>query len=203
MDKLQELTERLYNEGLSKGKEEGQAIVAEAEAKAAEILDSARKEAEAIVEKARKEADDFTAKTRSDVRMASRETLQSLRSDVENLVVASMVSEPVGKALSEEGFIKDVIRAVAEKFSADEPQDLSIVLPESLRGAVGDFVCSELPLILGKGVDATFSKKIAGGFRIAPKDGSYFISMTDETFRDLVGAFLRPATKELLFGSGE
>jgi V/A-type H+-transporting ATPase subunit E len=203
MDKLQELTERLYNEGLSKGKEEGKAIVAEAEAKAAEILDSARKEAEAIVEKARKEADDFTAKTRSDVRMASRETLQSLRSDVENLVVASMVSEPVGKALSEEGFIKDVIRAVAEKFSADEPQDLSIVLPESLRGAVGDFVCSELPLILGKGVDATFSKKIAGGFRIAPKDGSYFISMTDETFRDLVGAFLRPATKELLFGSGE
>ena len=203
MDKLQELTERLYNEGLSKGKEEGKAIVAEAEKRAAEILDAARKEAGEIVEKARKEADDLTAKTRSDVRMASRETLQSLRSDVENLVVASMVSEPVGKALSEEGFIKDVIRAVAEKFSADEPQDLSVVLPESLRGAVGDFVSGELPLILGKGVEATFSKKLSGGFRIAPKDGSYFISMTDETFRDLVGAFLRPATKELLFGSGE
>ena len=30
MDKLQELTQKLYNEGLSKGKEEGEAILAQA-----------------------------------------------------------------------------------------------------------------------------------------------------------------------------
>ena len=34
MDKLQELTQKLYNEGLSKGKEEGEAILAKAQAEA-------------------------------------------------------------------------------------------------------------------------------------------------------------------------
>ena len=38
MDKLQELTQKLYNEGLSKGKEEGEAILAKAQAQAQEIV---------------------------------------------------------------------------------------------------------------------------------------------------------------------
>ena len=37
-NKLQELTDRLYKEGLSKGKEEGEAILAEASRKAEEII---------------------------------------------------------------------------------------------------------------------------------------------------------------------
>ena len=41
---------------------------------------------------------------------------------------------------------------------------------------------------------------ISGGFIIGPKDGGYFISLTDETFIDLISAYLRPATKKILFG---
>ena len=59
---------------------------------------------------------------------------------------------------------------------------------------------NELGKILGKGVEASFSKKIVGGFRIAPKDGGYFISMTDETMKELIGEYLRPATRKILFG---
>ena len=49
-------------------------------------------------------------------------------------------------------------------------------------------------------MEATFSKKIAGGFRIGPKDGGYFISLTEDTFKNLIGEYLRPTTKKLLFG---
>ena len=49
-------------------------------------------------------------------------------------------------------------------------------------------------------MNASFSKKIAGGFTIGPKDGSYFISLTDETFKELISEYLRPATRKLLFG---
>ena len=52
-NKLQELTDKLYNEGLSKGKQAGEAIVREAKAKADGILSAARKEAEDIVSNAR------------------------------------------------------------------------------------------------------------------------------------------------------
>ena len=52
MDKLQELTQKLYQEGLSKGKEEGEAILAKAKAEAQEIVKQAQEQAAAIVDKA-------------------------------------------------------------------------------------------------------------------------------------------------------
>ena len=58
----------------------------------------------------------------------------------------------------------------------------------------------ELAKTVGKGVEASFSKKIAGGFSIGPKDGSYFVSLTDQAFMDLIGEYMRPATKKILFG---
>lgn len=50
-NKLQELTDKLYKEGLSKGKEEGEAILAKANEKAAEIIEEAKKQAESILKK--------------------------------------------------------------------------------------------------------------------------------------------------------
>ena len=200
MDKLQELTQKLYDEGLAKGKQEGEAMLQKAVEEAGSIVKKAQEEAEAILARARKEADDFKVKVEGDVKMASMQALQATRADIENLVVAKAVNEPVAKALSSEEYIKGIITAVAQKFSAEEPADLSLVLPESLKAGLEPFVKNELGKLLGKGVDATFSKKLAGGFKIGPKDGGYFVSLTDETFKELIGAYLRPATKSLLFG---
>ena len=200
MDKLQELTQKLYDEGLAKGKQEGEAVLQKAVEEAGSIVKKAQEEAEAILARARKEADDFKVKVEGDVKMASMQALQATRADIENLVVAKAVNEPVAKALSSEEYIKGIITAVAQKFSAEEAADLSLVLPESLKAGLEPFVKNELGKLLGKGVDATFSKKLAGGFKIGPKDGGYFVSLTDDTFKDLIGAYLRPATKSLLFG---
>ena len=53
-NKLQELTDKLYNEGLSKGKAEGEAILAKANSEAEEIIAQAKKKADAIVAKAQR-----------------------------------------------------------------------------------------------------------------------------------------------------
>jgi len=200
MDKLQELTQRLYEEGLAKGKEEGQALLQKAQEDAALIVKKAQEEAEAILARTRKEADDYKVKVEGDVKMAASQAVQATRSDIENLIVTKMAGKEVEKALSSEEFVRGIIKAVAEKFSAEEPADLSLILPESLKAGLEPFVKNELGKLLGKGVEATFSKKIAGGFKIGPKDGGYFVSLTDETFKDLVGGYLRPTTKKLLFG---
>ena len=75
-----------------------------------------------------------------------------------------------------------------------------IVLPEKLRSQLEPWVSEELKKTLGKEVKAEFSKKIAGGFTIGPKDGSYFVSMSESTFNDLIAEYLRPVTRKLLFG---
>ena len=200
MDKLQELTQKLYDEGLAKGKQEGEALLQKAQSEAEGIVKQAQEEAEAILAKARKDAEDFKVKVEGDVKMAAQQAVQATRSDIENLVVSKVVDGTVDKALANEDYIKGIITAVAQKFSAEEPADLSLVLPESLKAALEPFVKNELGKLLGKGVDASFSKKVAGGFKIGPKDGGYFVSLTDDTFKDLIGNYLRPATKKLLFG---
>lgn len=199
-DKLKELTNRLYAEGLSKGQEEGELILERAKKEAGEILEEARKEAARIIEKAHKDAGDFKTKVESDLKMASSQTIQATKKDVENLIISRVADEKISDALKTPEFLKEIIKSVAERFSAESAQDLSIVLPESLKKDLEPFVKEELAGALKNGVEAKFSKKISGGFTIGPKDGGYFISLTDETFNELIGEYLRPVTKKLLFG---
>ena len=199
-NKLQELTDKLYNEGLSKGREEGEALLAKAKSQAADIVAEAEKKAAEIMTKAEKEAEAYKVKVAGDLKMAASQSVQATRQDIEDLVVFKMTGAATEKALSDEAFVKEVIKAVAEKFNAETAMDLNLVLPESLKSSLEPFVKNELSTILKGQVNASFSKKIAGGFTIGPKDGSYFISLTDETFKELISEYLRPATRKLLFG---
>jgi V/A-type H+-transporting ATPase subunit E len=199
-NKLQELTEKLYAEGLSKGKQEGEEILAKAKVQADEIVAKAHAEAAAIVAAAKKDAEDLKTKVESDVKMAASQSVAATKKDIETLVVAKMTEAEVKNALTSADFVKEVVLAVAKGFNAEEPVDLEVVLPETLKKDLEGFVASELGKTLKCEVNASFSKKVAGGFTIAPKDGGYFISFTEETFNELISEYLRPATKKLLFG---
>ena len=199
-NKLQELTDKLYNEGLSKGKQEGEVILAKAKVQAEEIIAKAKAEAEAIKAAAGKEAEDLKTKVQSDLKMAASQSIAATKKDIETLVVTKMTAGETAAALTSAEFVKEVILAVAKNFNTEEPVDLEVVLPEKLKKDLEPFVAGELAKVLKGNVEATFSKKVAGGFTIGPKDGGYFISFTDETFNALISEYLRPATKKILFG---
>ena len=61
-------------------------------------------------------------------------------------------------------------------------------------------MAGELSKEIGRGIKAEFSKKIAGGFTIAPAEGGWFVSLSDGTFKELIAEYLRPVTRKLLFG---
>lgn len=199
-NKLQELTDKLYNEGLSKGKQEGEAILAQARKDAEDIVAKAKKEADALLAAAAKEAEDLRSKVTGDLKMAAGQSIAATRQDIESLIVARMTEKDIKEALTSADFVKETIAAVAKGFNASEPVDLEILLPESLKNELEPFIENELGKALNGGISASFSKKIGGGFTIAPKDGGYFISFTEETFKELISEYLRPATKKILFG---
>ena len=196
-NKLQELTEQLYNEGLAKGRQEGDRYLEEARKKAEAIVEESKKKAAAILAKAEKDSADLRVKAEADIKMASAQALQATRKDIEDMIVSKVSSQ---EATSDPDFLKQIIMSVASKFSAQESSDISLVLPASLQDKLEPWVKGELAKALSTPVQAEFSKKIAGGFTIAPKDGSYFISFTDKTFDSLIAEYLRPVTRKLLFG---
>ena len=139
-NKLQELTEKLYAEGLSKGKQEGEEILAKAKVQADEIIAKAHAEAAAIVAAAKKDAEDLKTKVESDVKMAASQSVAATKKDIETLVVAKMTEAEVKKALASADFVKEVVLSVAKGFNTDEPVDLEVVLVcvllETLKSAV-------------------------------------------------------------------
>lgn len=199
-NKLQELTDRLYNEGLSKGKEEGEILLFKARKEADEIIANARKQAEDIVTESENRAAQLKEKAESDIKMASEQALMATKKDIENLLVNALCAEETEKVLSEEKFLKEIILAVAQKFSTQQSEDISLVLPASLKSMLEPWVSTELKKALKKEISVDFSKKIKGGFSIGPQNGSWYISMSDESFKALISEYLRPVTKKLLFG---
>ncbi len=204
-DKLQELTDKLYNEGLSKGKQEGEEILAKARKQAEEIIAKANSDADSIRAAARMEAEELKTKVTGDVRMAALQSITATRQSIEKLILTEMTDKETSSALSSAGYVKKLIEAVAKSFNpaGQDPADIALVLPESMKKELEPFVTDELSRILKAGVSAKFSRKISGGFTIGPKDGGYFISFTDETFKELISEYLRPATRELLFGKNQ
>ena len=131
-NKLQELTDKLYNEGLSKGKQEGEEILAKAKVQAEEIVAKAKAEAASILAAANKEAEDLKTKVQGDLKMAASQSVAATKKDIETLVVTKMTESEVKTALTSAEFVKEVILAVAKSFNTEEPTDLEVVLPETL-----------------------------------------------------------------------
>ena len=71
-NKLQQLTQKLYDEGLEKGRAEADKLVADAKAEARKIVAEARAEAEEIVKKAEAKAEDVSKNTMTEISLAGR-----------------------------------------------------------------------------------------------------------------------------------
>ncbi|MBR3527965.1 MAG: hypothetical protein IKN88_09375 [Bacteroidales bacterium] len=195
------MTDKLYNEGLSKGKQQAEQLLAEAEAKAGKIVQDAQTQADQILSKARKDAEDLKTKVAADVKMASTQSISALKQQIEKTLMAKVVGSEVKDALQDANFVKPLIETVIKSFNAADiaPAGLDVILPESMKQTLGKALESGLAKELKSSVNIDYAKNIAGGFKIAPKDGGYFISFADGDFEKMFSEYLRPAAKKILF----
>ena len=98
-DKLQELTDKLYQEGLMKGKQEAEEVAQKAKEKAERIIAEANEKAAKIVSDAEKQADDLKQRTANDVKMASTQTISALKQKIEAEFLNKAVAVPVKEAM--------------------------------------------------------------------------------------------------------
>ena len=185
------MTDRLYNEGLSKGKHDGEELVQKAQA-----------EADRIIAQANKEAEEMKTKVNADVKMAATQSIAVTKQEIEKMVVTKAAAEGVKANMSNAAFVKELIMTVVKAFNPQNaaPVDLNLILPETLKTEVEPFVKNEIANQFKGEVKVEDSKKMNGGFKISPKDGGYMLRFTDEEFSQLIANYLRPATKKILFG---
>lgn len=200
-NKLQKLTEQLYEEGLSKGRNDADKLVAEAQAKAKAIVAEAQAEAKAIVEKAQKQAEELTQNTMTEISLAGRQAVAALKSEINTMVVAKTASKAVAEATMDAAFVKDMLLAVAKNWngSSTDVVSLSALLPEEKKAALDSVFAAAAKELLAAGVEVAYGKGVKSGFKIGPKDGGYYISFSDEDFDALLGEYLREKVSNLLY----
>lgn len=195
-NKLQELTQKIYNEGVEKASQEAAVILENARKQAEELTRNARKDADELLKQAQKNAEEIVRNAQSEVRMSSKQAVSALRQQIASLITARVVDAPVKETLSDKALIGSLIIKALENFN----NNAALALPVADEKALELYFGKRLDEVIKSGVDITFDEKIKGGFRIGPKDNSYVISFTDEDFMNFFRSFMRPRTINLLFG---
>ena len=107
--KIQELTDKLYNEGIEKANEEAGKIVKDAKTKAEEIKKIAEQEAEEIIAKAKKESEDLKKNSKAELDLAYKQSIRELKKQISELISLGVIREPIKKSLDDTQFIKEII----------------------------------------------------------------------------------------------
>ena len=199
-NKLKELTDRLYGEGLEKGRVEADRLVAEAKEKAAAILAEAKAEAEQIVKKAEDKAADTEKNSMTEIQLAGRQAVAKIKSELASVIIAKSSSEAVKAATVDAEFVKKMLLEVAKNWSGNAEQvSLKALLPAALEAEFSKVFEASAKELLAAGVEVGYSKEVKSGFKVGAKDGGYYISFTDESFEALLDEYLREKVSQLLF----
>ncbi len=197
--KLQQLTDKLYQEGLEKGRAEADSLVAEAKSRAEKIVAEAEASARQIVADAEHRAEDIEKNAMTEIALAGKQAVAKIKSEIENAVVAKTTAAGVKSANLDPAFIKDMLLAVAKNWNNGAKAELQALLPEAKKTELGAAFESSVKALLAEGVEVGFSAEVKSGFKVGEKNGGYYISFSDESFEALLGGYLREKAAELLF----
>ncbi|MDA3780518.1 MAG: hypothetical protein PF487_09930 [Bacteroidales bacterium] len=200
-NKLKELTQKLYNEGVDKANKEAEEIISNAKKESEKIQSEAEKEAKVIIENANKKAADTKKNVESELALAAKQTLRTIKQKTTSLISHNAVSSQTKSAFNDNDFVKKLIETVVKNWNPNKGEgiDLSVLLPEKLEKEFEKYFNEKVEKELNAGLELSFSEDIKGGFKIGPADGSYKISFSEEDFENFFKIYLRPKTINILY----
>ncbi|MFI3323149.1 MAG: hypothetical protein SNI45_01060 [Rikenellaceae bacterium] len=200
-NKLQILTQKLYDEGLEKGRHEADVLVSDAKAKAAKIIADAEAEAEALLRRAQSSAEEVQKNSSTEIALAGKQAVAKIKAELENAIVSKMIEEPLKAAAMDPKFITEMLLAVASSWSGDDSSKISLeaLLPEAAKAKLDKAITKSAAELLKAGVEVGYSKQVTSGFKVGAKDGGYYISFSAEDFDALMRGYIRANLSKMLF----
>ena len=194
-NKIQELTDKIYREGVEKGNAEAQKLIANAQDEAKKIVENARKEAEVIVAASRKSTDELAENTKSELKLFAGQAVNALKSEIATLVTDKIVNADVKTFAADKDYLNAFIVALASKWSVNEPIVISTADADGLK----KYFAVKAKALLDKGVKIEQVNGNKTLFTVSPADGSYKVNFGEEEFMNYFKEFLRPQLVEMLF----
>ena len=205
---VQELIDRLRDEGVASGQTEAERLLAEARVKSMELLDKAKAEADNLLAKARSEAESIVGNGKEALRVASRDVVLRIR-EVCQEEFRDRLKRLVRFKLSDPKILEQVILEIAAKARPqDSTKQVRLLLPatsatqEELTkevaqvqpGSLAAFVLGLTADILREGLSFGVAADARPGIRIQIVEDDVQLELTDETITAMLMQYLVPAT---------
>ncbi len=212
---VEELMNRLRDEGVKAGREEAEKIVADAETRARWLVAQAQDEADKLVDKARTEAQSLKTSADDALQVAARDMLLSLRERLSHRF-AGEVRRLVGEQLGDAGFLKQLILEIAGRQgqAIDTGGKVEVLLPrkalevgelredprELQEGELTAFVLGITDEMLRDGVSLTVVDEGKDGITARLVDDEIEVEVTADAVANLLLEHLQPRFRALLEG---
>lgn len=195
---LEALTQKLYDEGIQKAEAQAREILEAARQEAKHIRDLAEREALDIRENARTEADDLTRRSQAELRLASQQTLSTVRHALETFLQKEALADPVRASLQNPDTIASLIRLVVERMTRSDSGEPTILLSPGDDNLMRGQLMAALQHVLRKEPLIQPYPGIRAGFRIQEQQGGYQLSFTDEDFIAFLMPYLSQEVQQII-----
>jgi len=194
-NKLQEITDKIYREGLEKGQSEANKIVSDAKAQSNQIISDAKREAEHIISSAKKETAEMKSNIESELKLFATQASEALKTEIVNLVTDKLATSNVKAATEDKDFMLKLIIGLVQNWAKNEALTVGVANPEELKKQI----TANAKYLLDKGLKIESVNGLKTGFVLSPEDGSYKVKFGEDEFIEYFREFLRPQIQKLLF----
>jgi V/A-type H+-transporting ATPase subunit E len=214
---VQELINRLRDEGVKAGREKSDQVLRETREQASRIVAQAKAEAEEILSKARSEIETERAAANDSLRVAIRDTELKMEAELK-AGFSAHVKRLVSVELSDREFLRQIVLAIAGMAAGDkacEDQPVEVLLPQDLfenderetrltekgQDRMRHLVLGISGDMLREGVDLKPSEDISGGIRIRLVGEDLEIDLSDQAISDLLLQNMLPRYQAIVTGA--
>jgi len=214
---VENLIQRLRDQGVEAGKEKAESIVLDAQKRAEWIIEEAELEAKQLVDEAKQKSDALRSSGEDALKLAARDALLKLRDTLLGNF-SNEVKRVVGQKMDQPAFLEKIILQLAGKardqLNLDAEENISIFLPnnpvgvEELKnnpdelkaGTLTHYTAAIAADMLRKGVSIQVADDVKCGISVRLKDDGMMVDFTDETLSALLLEHLQPRFRTLLQG---
>ncbi len=193
--KLQELTDKIYLEGVEKGQSEAKSIVENARAEAATILAKAQADADKVIKAAADKAVEVEKNTKAELQLFARQSVNALKTEITDLICGKIVQDSVKAATADKDFMQKTILEFVKEWAKTD----AVLIEAKDAVALTSYFNTQAKALLNSGIKIEQVNGAKSEFAIVAVDGSYKLAFGDEEFIAYFKEFLRPKLIEMLF----
>ena len=199
--KIQELTEKIYQEGVDKAQNQAHILLKEAEDKAAGLINDAQQKADNIILEAERKSQEIYRDIKEELQSISSQVIAITKQKITDSIVIDASQTISKKLLDDKDFLKSLVLEIVKKWDMGNGSidDLSLILSEEQLGKLdGIFKTGALQILQSK-KQILFDPSIKNGFKIISDKEGFKISFSDEDLGEFFKKFMKPKIQEYLF----